>query len=216
LSLAKLGDAAGAEKTFYKALAKSGQNNSENVKLDYAKFLAGQNRFVEALQKLHEMVAANARNAIAWRTGGEIALGRAEYLEFARDWTGEALRYVAEDLTVVAQRAEALMLNGATVAAMELWERIWNSDRKPQFLAALILCETIDAQTTHAPDEGGDESATSRAFIEWYKKLIALRAKAVVSRVNEQTEKLSRALPTAARMIETALAETRAGAAATP
>ena len=216
LSLAKLGDAAGAEKTFQKALAEPGQNNSENVKLDYAKFLAGQNRFVEALQKLHEMVAANARNVAAWRTGGEIALSRAEFLEFARDWTGEAMRYVAEDLTVVAQRAEALMLSGDTVAAMELWERVWNADRKPQFLAALILCETIDAQTTHAPDDGADESATSRAFIEWYKKLIALRVKTVVSRVNEQTEKLSRALPTAARMIEAALAETRAGAAAVP
>jgi glycosyltransferase involved in cell wall biosynthesis/tetratricopeptide (TPR) repeat protein len=216
LSLAKLGDAAGAEKIFKKIFAEPVQNNSENVKVDYAKFLAGQNRFVEALQKLHELVAANARNAVAWRTGGEIALGRAEFLEFARDWTGEALRYVAEDLTVVAQRAEALMLSGDTLAAMELWEAVWNADRKPQFLAALILCETIEAQTTHAPDEGGDESATSRAFIEWYKKLIALRVKTVVSRVNEQTEKLSRALPTAARMIEAALAETRAGAAAVP
>jgi glycosyltransferase involved in cell wall biosynthesis/tetratricopeptide (TPR) repeat protein len=216
LSLAKLGDAAGAEKRFQKALAESGQNNFENVKLDYAKFLAGQNRFVEALQKLHEMVAANARNAVAWRTGGEIALGRAEFLEFARDWTGEAMRYVAEDLTVVAQRAEALMFSGDTAAAMELWEQIWNSERKPRILAALILCETIDAQTTHAPDDGPDESATSRAFIEWYKKLIALRAKTVVVRVNEQTEKLSRALPTAARMIETALAETQAVAVAVP
>jgi glycosyltransferase involved in cell wall biosynthesis/tetratricopeptide (TPR) repeat protein len=215
LSLAKLGDAAGAEKIFQKILAEPVQNNSENVKLDYAKFLAGQNCFVEALQKLHEMVAANARNTAAWRTGGEIALGRAEFLEFARDWTGEAMRYVAEDLVIVAQRAEALMFSGDTAAAMELWEQIWNAERKPRFLAALILCETIDAQTTHAPDDGPEESATSRAFIQWYKKLIALRAKTVVGRVNEQTEKLSRALPTAARMIETALAETRVGAVVT-
>ncbi len=207
LSLAKMGDAAGAEKLFQKILAEPGQTNSENVKLDYAKFLAGQNRFVEALQKLHELVAANARNFIAWRAGGEIALSKPEFLEFARDWTGEAVRYASEDFVVVAQRAEALMLGGDTAAALEFWERVWNAEHQPRALAALILCQTVETPTTHAPDDAM-EPASSRAFIAWYQRLIAMRGQTVIVRINEQTDKLSRALPTAAKMIETALAET--------
>jgi glycosyltransferase involved in cell wall biosynthesis/FMN phosphatase YigB (HAD superfamily) len=209
LSLAKLGDAAGAEKLFQKILAELGQSDAETVKLDYAKFLAEQNRAVEALQKLHEMVAANARNFCAWRTGAEIALRRPEFLEFARDWTVEAMRYAAEDLVVVAQRAEALMLGGDTAAAMELWERVWNAGRKPQFLAALILCQAVESPTTHAPDDAM-EPAASRAFIAWYQRLVAMRVNQVVHRLNEQTDKLSRALPTAAKMLEAALAEAAA------
>lgn len=207
LALAKINDVAGAEKAFIAALAEKGR--SEDVKLDYAKFLAATNRPVDALHKMHELVTANCRNEILWRTGGEIALSRPEFLEFARNWTGEAMRYVATDAMVVSQRAEALILSGDVVAAGELWERIWNTGRQPRALAALILCETIESGATHAPDEGQEEALVSRAFIAWYQRLITMRTKTVVSRINEQTDKLSRALPTAARMIEKALAESQ-------
>jgi tetratricopeptide (TPR) repeat protein len=207
LSLAKINDKPGAEKAFEAALAENGY--VEEVKLDYAKFLAGDNRQVEALHKLREMITANCRNISAWRTGGEISLSRPEFLGFARDWTGEAVRYVAEDPVVAEQRAEALMLNGDTAVAVELWERLWNTNRQPRALAALILCQAIELPTTHAPEEGSDELAASRAFIAWYQRLIAMRSKTVINRVNEQTDKLSRALPSAARMIEKALAETQ-------
>ena len=178
LSLAKLDDSAAAEKAFQAALISQDQKNFENVKLDYVKFLSEQNRAVEALQKLHEMVAANARNVIAWRTGGEIALSRPEFLEFARDWTGEAMRYAAEDSVVTAQRAEALMLSGDTTAAIEFWEQIWNNEHELQILAALILCEAIESPTTHAPQDEQEEAATSRAFIGWYRKLLTAKGAA--------------------------------------
>jgi glycosyltransferase involved in cell wall biosynthesis/predicted SAM-dependent methyltransferase/tetratricopeptide (TPR) repeat protein len=207
LALVKANDAVGAEKAFVASLAEKGR--LEDVKLDYARFLVGANRPVEALHKMHELVAANCRNEILWRTGGEIALTRPEFLEFACNWTGEAMRYVASDAVVAAQRAEALMLNGDSAAASELWEQIWNTGRQPRALAALILCETIDSQTTHAPDEGRQEALVSQAFIAWYQRLIAMRAKTAITRVNEQTDKLSRVLPTAARMIEKALAESQ-------
>lgn len=207
LALAKVNDVPGAEQAFAAALAEKGR--PEDVKLDYAKFLAATNRPIDALHKMHELVTANCRNEILWRTGGEIALSRPEFLEFARNWTSEAMRYVAEDSIALAQRAEALLLSGDTPAAAVFWERIWNSGRQPRALAALILCQTIESQTTHAPDEGPEEAAVSRAFIAWYQRLIVMRAKTVISRLNEQTDKLSRALPTAARMIEKALAESQ-------
>jgi glycosyltransferase involved in cell wall biosynthesis/FMN phosphatase YigB (HAD superfamily)/Tfp pilus assembly protein PilF len=210
LSLAKLGDAAGAEKAFQAALAEPG--GTEAVKLDFAKFLSAQNRFVEALHQLHEIVAHHPRQAAAWQLGGEIALARAELLEFARDWTGEAVRVLPENPDLAGQRAEALLLSGDPAAALALWEEIWNRDRSARTLAALILCETAESPTTHAPEEGADEQAASRAFIEWYQKLLAMRSQALVARVNEQLEKLARALPTAAQMLESALTETETAA----
>ena len=211
LSRAKLGDVAGAEKAFQAALAEPG--GGENLRLDYAKFLAAQNRFVDALRELHEIVGPNPQQAAAWRLGGEITLGQPELLEFARDWTDEAARALPEDPVLAEQGAEARLLNGDTAAALELWEKIWNRDRSARTLAALILCEAVEAPTTHAPDEGADELAASRAFIAWYQKLIALRSRALTARLNEQLEKLSRALPTAAQMLESALTEAETPAA---
>jgi GT2 family glycosyltransferase/Tfp pilus assembly protein PilF len=207
LALAKTNDMVGAEKAFQTALAEPG--NVEAVKMDYAKFLANTNRPVEALQKMHELVAANCTNHALWRAGGEISLSRPEFLKFARDWTGEAMRYVPADPVVIAQRAEALMLSGEIAPARELWERLWNDSRQPKALAALILCEAVEAQTTHAPDEGQEEAQVSQAFIGWYQRLIAMRAKALIERLNEQMDKLSRAIPTAAKKIETALGKTQ-------
>jgi glycosyltransferase involved in cell wall biosynthesis/FMN phosphatase YigB (HAD superfamily)/tetratricopeptide (TPR) repeat protein len=210
LSLAKTGDAAGAEKAFQAALAEPG--GTENVKLDFAKFLSAQNQFVDALHQLHEIVAHNPHQAAAWRLGGEIALARAELLEFARDWTGEAVGALPENPDLAGQRAEALLLSGDPAAALALWEEIWNRDRSARTLAALILCETAESPTTHAPEEGADELAASRAFIEWYQKLITVRSQALVARVNEQLEKLARALPTAAQMLESVLTESETAA----
>ncbi len=207
LALAKINDAVGAEKAFEAALKENGL--TESVKADYAKFLAVTNRPVEALQKMHELVATNCTNSALWRIGGEIALSRPELLDFAGKWTGEAMRYVANDPAVAAQRAETLMLSGDIVAASDLWEKIYNGRQEPRSLAALILCETIESQTTHAPEEGQEETATSREFIGWYQRLITMRSKAALGRLNEQMDKLSRALPTAAKKIEAALAESQ-------
>ena len=153
------------------------------------------------------MGSTSSGNAAVWRLGGAIALSKPEFLGFARDWTGEAVRYASADSFVRAQRAEALMLNGDTTAAIELWESLWNNERQPRTLAALILCQAIESPTTHAPEDGTDEAAVSRAFIAWYQRLITMRSKTVISRLNEQMDKLSRALPTAARRIGKALSE---------
>ncbi len=207
LALAKIDDAAGAEKVFQAALVEPGP--VESVKLDYAKFLAVTNRPIEGLQKIHELVAANCANAVLWRAGAEIALGRPDFLKFALDWTSEAMRYVGENPHILAQRAEALMLSGETAAARKLWEQIWNQGQQPRIFAALILCETIEMENRSAPDEGPQEISVSREFIAWYQKLIAMRAKTVTNALNGQLDRLSRVLPTAAKRIETALAGTQ-------
>ena len=100
------------------------------------------------------------------------------------------------------------MLNGDTARrAGIVGKTLGQRTDRPRTLAALILCEAVEKPTTHAPDEGADESLTSREFINWYQRLIKLQSRPLIERVNEQLEKLGRALPTAAKMIESALAE---------
>jgi glycosyltransferase involved in cell wall biosynthesis/tetratricopeptide (TPR) repeat protein len=205
LCLVKSGDADAAEKAFQDGLGETGHDDA--LRLDYARFLAGQNRPVDALGRLNEVVAKNARHLGAWQLGGQIALSRPEFLEFARDWTKEAMLHVATDPLIIAQRAEALMLSEDTAGALELWQRVGDQTSPPAVLAAWILCETVELPTTQAPQEGQGEVAASRAFIAWYQKLVSVKACKTILRLNEQTDKLSRALPSAARMLEAALTE---------
>jgi GT2 family glycosyltransferase/glycosyltransferase involved in cell wall biosynthesis len=228
LSLVKLGDAAEAEKAFKSGLA---ENNPAEVKLDYAKFLAGQNRQVEALQQLNELVAANSRNAAAWRLGGEIALisacgvktsnpnapsddsipqARPEFLEFARDWTGEAIRQLPEDGVIIAQRAEALLLSQQTTEALPLWSRAVNGQRPPRALAAQIICATAASQPVEKLRDAPEEAAVSRAFVDWYRRLVAAGAHDTVVHLNSRVEMLRPVLPLAAGVLDGVIAATRA------
>ena len=207
LCLAKTGDEAGAEKAFQAAMNEPGQGM--DVRLDYAKFLAGRNQQIEALKLLHAMVSTSSGNAAVWRLGGEIALSKPEFLGFARDWTGEAIRHAGDNAIIAAQRGEALMLSGDLAGAMEFWERAWNVAPEPAWLAALILCQLAASPSTHAPRNEPEEALVSREFITWYRKLLAMRAQPVIVQMNDHTEKLARALPGAAKILEATLAEMR-------
>jgi Tfp pilus assembly protein PilF len=210
LCLDRAGDPAGAEAAYQAGLAETGLDGS--LRREYARWLAGQNRPVEALQQLHQLVTQHDQDLAAWQLGGQIALSRPQFLKFARDWTGEALRRRPEDPLLLAQRAEVLLLSEDLAGALPLWEQLWEQTAQPGALAALILCETVEALTTHAPEEGAEEAAVSRAFIQWYRKLLAVKGQKTMVRLNGQTEKLGRALPTAARMLEAAMGEARAAA----
>ncbi len=205
MSLVKSGDAAGAEKAFQDGL--SGKGRTGELALDYARFLADQNRPVEALQRLHEIVAQNATGAGAWRLGGEIALGRPDFLEFARDWTGEAVRCLPDDPVIAAQRAEVLLLGGQAANAQPLWERACNGARPPRALAAWILCSAAGSGTVPSTRNAAEETAVSRAFIEWYQRLVSAGARETILRLNSRVDAFRESLPTAARLLDSALAE---------
>jgi tetratricopeptide (TPR) repeat protein len=205
LCLVQLGDLPAAEKAFRSALAET--DPAGIARLDYAKFLRAQNRLVDALHQLNAVITENSRNQAAWQLGGEIALGSPEFLEFALDWTGAAMKALPGNPVAAAQRAEALMLNSNAPEAAQLWEKLWHSEPEPRTLAALILCEIASGQTPHMPTRDGGEQGTSLAFIHWYQKLIAAQAKPLVEKINGQLVPLARPLPTAAQMLESALAE---------
>ena len=200
MSLLKLGDTAGAEKAFQAGLSQSGR--TEGLKLDYAKFLRDQNRPVDALHQLHEIVSANSRNVAAWRLGGEIALGRPEFLAFAGDWTAEAIRQLPDDGIIVAQRAEVLLLSQQMAAALPLWGRAVHGDRPPRAVAAQILCATAAAQPVAGLCGQAEEPVVSRAFVDWYRRLVTAGAHDAIVSLNSRVETLRPILPAAAGVLD--------------
>ena len=196
-----------AETAFKQALQEPAKR--EAVGLDYAKFLAGQNRAVEALHVLHEAVTQAAGNAAAWRLGGEIALSRAEFLEFAGDWTGEAIQQVPEDLTIANQRAQALLLNQNTAGALAVWERVCAKERQATALAGLIFCQVLEGKPARELESEAEKAEVTRAFIGWCQKCLAGRAAKLVGRLGERLEDLRRVLPQAAEMMEAAFGEAK-------
>jgi len=208
MSLARAGDLEGAEKAFQSGMAEKGR--TEELRLDYAKFLREQNRPVDALHRLHELVTENPRSAAAWRLGAQIAMSHPDFLEFANDWTTEAIKQHPEDTEIVSQRAEALLLSQQTAQARELWQTLWEQDKQPRSLAALLICEVLeDSPMTNSSAHEADLGPTSRAFIDWYRRCLAMRAQPVVAGLNERMEHLRGILPAAAGMLEAALTEAR-------
>ncbi|HYG22023.1 MAG TPA: glycosyltransferase family 29 protein [Verrucomicrobiae bacterium] len=201
--LSELGDATHAEKAFQMALAEQGK--TELIQLDYARFLAKQQRPVDALHKLHEIVTKNPQNIAAWKFGAEIALGHPEFLEFACDWTSEAMRALPAESSVIGHRAEALLLNQQTSDAHPLWEKACNCNRPPEALAALILCSAVESQPVPPTRDAAEELATSRAFVGWYQKLINANAEQTIERLNSRIEELRGSLPTAAGLLDSAI-----------
>jgi len=201
----QLGDGAAAERAFEAGLKETG--HTATLRLDYARFLLGQRRAVDALHRVHEVVAENSQNAAAWRFGGQIALSQPEFLEFACDWTSEGAGALPNDLVLVAQRAEALMLSQNTSAACELWKRVSDIDRQPRIIAALVLCELIAGNVTVSLQGDTEAAACSRSFIEWYRKLVGFRAQETIVQLNGKVGDLRSVLPDAARIIESVMSE---------
>jgi FkbM family methyltransferase len=205
LCLSQLGEAASAEAAYQKGLKENG--SVERLRIDYARFLFETNRPLEALQCLHESMAQNAQNSAFWRLGGQIALSQPQFIAFACDWTCEAIRYLPEDKTAIGQRAEALLLSQQIQPAAELWQELCRSDRQPASLAALILCSVAKDKLNYPTPSPSETSATTRAFLDWYRRLITFHADELLQAINQRLPQLRRVLPEAARLLQSALAQ---------
>ena len=212
LSLARTGDAPGAERAFQAGLARPGR--TEELKLDYARFLAEHERPLDALQQLNELVAQNCRHAAAWRLGGQIALSRPQFLEFARDWTAEAIRCLPDEPALIAQRAEALLLSQDTAGAGDLWRRCCEAKADQHGsvvpaarIAALLLCDLVEGRPLLLALPDSEQASVTRAFIDWYRKCVAAAAGDVIAALHARTRGLAQILPEAARLIEAVIAE---------
>jgi tetratricopeptide (TPR) repeat protein len=181
------------------------------VRFDFAKFHFQQGRPIEALKLLNELVAGNGRDIQAWLLGGQIALSQPEFLEFAQDWTGEAMKHLPEDSGILLQRAEALMLHQQVEPALPLWSRA-HYPNSARHLAALTLCEVLagGCQRRFTPQ---NERLVSQEFLGWYRQLLKCKANSVVQEIGEKMEDLGAVLPAAAGALAAAMKKAEAAMA---
>ena len=177
--------------------------DSRQIRFDLARALADIGEFGDALQLLHGLVIQDPKDATVWQFGGILVLKHPELLEVAVDWTTEAVGNLAGNSDVLAQNAEALLLSGKPALALPLWQQsgVSTASRK----AAGILCQLALGEDVR-PVETGEEEV-SREFIRWYQRILQYGRTDVAVSLNQAMSKLEIALPTAGRVLRTAMAE---------
>ena len=189
--------------------------NSRPVGFDYARFLLDQEEPVEALKVLHQLISGQPEDADLWLLGGHIALGRPEFLEFARDWTGEAMQHLPQHPQVILQRAEALLLSGETEASLAHWRKAGSATNARQ-ISARLICEMDCGRPAEIPEttrEAGNEAILSEEFLKWYRRLLAVGATRTISTINARLPQVRRLLPSAGTVLAQALREADQAAA---
>jgi GT2 family glycosyltransferase/predicted Zn-dependent protease len=209
LCLIALKDTEGAQCAFDAALAADA--SSRPVRFDLARFHAAQGRTAAALQVLRQLAMENPDEARVWELGGQIALNRPEHLEFARDWTGEAIKNFPENQGLLDQRAEALLLNQDVAQALPLWRRA-QAPVSPRQRAAVVLCELLTGDRQYH-FTAAEEPAISHEVLQWYRQCIRMGAHALIHQLHERMETIRLTLPAFVRVCEAAHRQARQVAA---
>ncbi|MBI1841825.1 MAG: glycosyltransferase [Verrucomicrobia bacterium] len=208
LSYDKLGEKAEAEKQFTASLAETPE--ATNVRMDFAKHLQREAKRVQALEQLHAIIAQKPSELMAWRMGAEIALRDAAFLDFAVDWTAEAIKAFPRDQTLAAARGEALMLRGAFGDAAPFWDQA-RADQNPRHDAAFLFCRLqvspASLGETRAP---GAEARISQEFCDWFRAVVSSGNESAIRNLSSRLDALRPVLPTAASRIESVLKEAQA------
>jgi predicted Zn-dependent protease len=205
LCLVASGEKDAAERAFVAALADD--PTSRRAGIDFARVLAAHGKTIDSLKELNRLVAEDPNEVGLWHLGGQIALSRPDYLEFARDWTGEAVKHFPAHTGLLMQRGEALLLTQKPEAALPFWLKA-HSPNSPRQVAALVLCEflTGDFHRQFAPAE---EAAVSQELVKWYRQLIAVGAHFSVRQLHDRMEQIRQATPGFVRVWEAATQQAR-------
>jgi GT2 family glycosyltransferase/tetratricopeptide (TPR) repeat protein/glycosyltransferase involved in cell wall biosynthesis len=209
LCLIALNDVAGARQALDAALA--ADPSSRPARFDLARFQAAQGRTGEALQILRLLTVENPAEPRVWELGGQIALQRPEHLEFARDWTREAVKNFPEDQFLLRQRAEALFLNQDVAGALSWWRRAQASGSLSQ-RAAVVICELLTGDRQHH-FTAAEEPVLSREAVQWYRQCIRMGAHSLIQQLHERMESIRLTLPAFVRVLEAAHRQARQVAA---
>jgi glycosyltransferase involved in cell wall biosynthesis len=207
ICLARLNRHAEADAAFAAGLKEDAP--SPQLRLDFAAFRAGQGRAREALEQLYQLLLERPAEEPAWQLGGQIALSQPEFLEVAQTWTAEAHRLCPHNTVILAQRAETLLLSGDASSALPLWRQL-ASNRQPQALAAQALCELVGSEAPPMTPEVTEETAISQAFLGWYRRLLSIGARDILLQINARLTYLAQSLPSAARLLTSAVTEAQA------
>jgi len=203
LCLASLKQRDAAKQAFEAALKED--PNARAVRFDFARFLVEGGHEVDALKWLHELATEEPSEARVWQFGGQVALSRPEYFEFAADWTSEAHKLHSSHPAIIGQRATVLLLGGEAEAALTLWREL-DSTTNAVNRAAIAICEALAGQAV-TPVNGAIAPAANQEFLNWYRRLLAVNAERLVAVLHQRMDVWRGAAPLAARLIEAAMSE---------
>ena len=202
-SLRKLGRKAEAKTAFEQALQDDPLN--ESARVEFAAFQADEGQIIPALTLLHAGIEQNPKQAKVWEAGGALSLRQRDTLEFALDWSREALKHLPEHPTLQRQRAETLLLNGHVHEALPLWSEVSQSNEAANS-SGLILCRLFAGESQSAlPPER--EVAVSQDLIRRYRQSVEMGLDGWVNALHQRVGTLRQTLPSAARLIDQVVAE---------
>src|SRR5690606_12360508 len=141
--------------------------------------------------------------------GARVALSHPDFIEFARDWTTEAVKHHPGNPDLIAARGETLLLTQQYADALPWWPR---PKTVPRALSARVLCELMQGELS-IEEPPANEAETSREFLNWYRRLIQFRAGAGVQAIGERLELLGIVLPSAGRTLRQILEQAAVEAA---
>ena len=199
----KLGQHDEAEGSFKAALAED--PNATGLLHDYAYYLHQRQRSLEALQLLHGVLGKGIDEMRIWHLGSLISNSRPEFVEFALDWTAEAVKFCPDNSGISLARGEALMKSERLSEAVPYFKMEPHAG-KPAAMSAIIFAELVAGNPLPAVPVD-QEPIISREFIAWYRRLLAAKAQKTLMSVNSKVDVLRERLPTASRMLTQALNE---------
>ena len=145
--------------------------------------------------------AANARDAIRFLCGdtdtNDQLLNDAEV---ALHWTDCAIAECPEHPEIQKQRGVALLTMGRSSEALEFFEQ---APSHPLNEGARILCQIAAGQKARLGDPD-KELLISKAFVEWYRRLLERGQEEAALRLAEELEDIEAVLPTAAQVLREA------------
>ena len=197
-ALRKLGRKVEAKNAYEQALHDDPLN--ESARVEFAVFEAEEGQIVPALTLLHAGIQLNPMQARVWETGGALSLRQRDTLEFALDWSGEALKHLPDHPTLQRQRAEILLLNGHAHEALPLWCEM-SRPNDADSSSGLILCRLFagESQSAVPPDR---EMAVSQDLIRRYRQSVEMGLDGWVHALHQRVDTLRKTLPSAARFID--------------
>lgn len=167
------------------------------LRMDAARFQSEHGDPVEALKLLHGLVTENSAFVAAWVLGARVALSHPDFIEFARDWTTEAVKHHPGNPDLIAARGETLLLTQQFADALPWWRQL---NTVPRALSARVLCELMQGELS-IDEPPANEAEVSREFLNWYRRLIQFRAGEAVQAISERLELLGIVLPSAGQTL---------------
>ena len=176
--------------------------------LDCASLLAQEGRPVEAMERLQGRLSDFSGELKYWITGARISLGTPGFEEFAIDWTGEALRFVSADPELIQMRFEALVRGGKWSEALDWGEGVGLESKDPRIQAMKIAATLFSGRVlSGASGRITDEKAASMAFIDCYRRFIAIASEESARAVHQHLPSIEVSLPTAFNLLRQAIME---------